>query len=53
MSVTYWVSIDIDFTDVTLASEDTYLRLHWCDPDDSDEPDDPDDPWKLSGDESY
>ena len=33
----------IDFTDVTLASEDTYRRLHWCDPDDSDGHDDPDD----------
>ena len=56
-SLTYWlsnwVSVLIDFTDVTLVSEDTFRRLHWCDPDDSDEHDDPNDRWKLSGDESY
>ena len=37
MRVTYWVteslSVSIDFTDVTLVSEDTYRRLYWCDPD--------------------
>ena len=37
--VTYWVSVSIDFTDVTLVSDDTYRRLYWCDPDDPDEPD--------------
>ena len=47
-SLTESLSVGIDFTDVTLASEDTYLRLYWCDPDDPDEPDDHDDP-----DESY
>ena len=34
------MSVTIDFTDVTLVSEDTYQRLHWWDPDDSDEHDD-------------
>ena len=42
MRVTYWVtnlltnllSVGIDFTDVTLVSDDTYRRLYWCDPDD-------------------
>ena len=29
--LTYWVIVSIDFTDVTLVSEDTYRRLHWCD----------------------
>ena len=41
MRVTYWVteslSVSIDFTDVTLVSDDTYRRLNWCDPDDPDE----------------
>ena len=41
MRVTYWVteslSVSIDFTDVTLVSDDTYKRLYWCDPDDPDE----------------
>ena len=41
----------IDFTDVTLVSEDTYRRLYWCDPDDHDGYDDHDDcevllPWR-------
>ena len=48
MRVTYWVtnlltnllSVGIDFTDVTLVSEDTYRRLHWCDPDDHNDHDD-------------
>ena len=37
MFVTQWVSVSIDFTDVTLVSDDTYRRLYWCDPDDPDE----------------
>ena len=41
--VTYWVteslSVSIDFTDMTLVSDDTYRRLYWCDPDDPDDPD--------------
>ena len=37
--VSVWVSVSIDFTDVTLVSDDTYRRLYWCDPDDPDEPD--------------
>ena len=51
----WWLA---DFTDVTLASEDTNWRLYWCgsgkweweddDPDDTDNPDDPD-----ANDESY
>ena len=48
-----WVIVSIDFTDVTLVSDDTCRRLYWYDPDDSDEHDDPDIRWKLSGDESY
>ena len=36
-SLSQWVIVSIDFTDVTLVSEDTYKRLYWCDPDDSDE----------------
>ena len=48
--VTEWLSVSIDFTDVTLVSDDTYRRLYWYNPDDSD---DPDNQWKLSGDESY
>ena len=36
-SLTDWVSVSIDFTDVTLLSDDTYRRLYWCDPDDPDE----------------
>ena len=35
--LTYWVDISIDFTYVTLVSEDTFQRLYWCDPDDPDE----------------
>ena len=46
-SLTDWVtellSVSIDFTDVTLVSEDTYRRLHWYDPDDRNEHDDHDD----------
>ena len=58
-SLTHWVDVSIDLTDVTLVSDDTYRRLYWCDPDD---PDDPDESylvmkviswWKLSCDESY
>ena len=33
----YWVShslgVSIDFTDLTLVSDDTCRRLYWCDPD--------------------
>ena len=36
-SLTESLSVSIDFTDVTLVSDDTYRRLHWCDPDDPDE----------------
>jgi len=36
-SLTNSLSVSIDFTDVTLVSEDTYRRLYWCDPDDPDE----------------
>ena len=43
MRVTEWLSylliVSIDFTDVTLVSDDTYRRLYWCDPDYSDDPD--------------
>ena len=39
-SLTHWVSVLIDFTDVTLVSEDTHRRP---DPDDPEEHDDPDD----------
>ena len=35
--LTDWVDVSIDFTDVTLVSDDTYKRLYWCDPDDPDE----------------
>ena len=38
--VTYLLSVSVDFTDVTLVSEDTYRRP---DPDDPEEHDDPDD----------
>ena len=31
--------VGIDFTDVTLVSDDTYRRLNWSDPDDPDDPD--------------
>ena len=37
--LTHWVSVSIDFTDVTLVSDDTYRRLYWCDPDYPDDPD--------------
>ena len=59
MRVTDWLSVSIDFTDVTLVSDDTYRRVYWCDPD---HPDDPHKSylvmkgiswWKLSSDESY
>ena len=59
MRVTEWVSVLIDFTDVTLVSDDTFRRLYLCD---SDDPDDPDESylvmkviwwWKLPSDESY
>ena len=39
MRVTDWVGVHIDFTDVTLVSDDTYRRLYWCDPEHSDDPD--------------
>ena len=42
MRVTDSLSVSIDFTDVTLVSDDTYRRLFWCDPDYPDDPDDPD-----------
>ena len=48
--LTNLLSVSIDFTDVTLVSEDTYRRLHWCDPDDHNDHDDHDD---LMTDESY
>ena len=38
-SVSQWVSVSIDFTDVTLVSDETYRRLYWCDPDDPGDPD--------------
>ena len=38
-SLTESLSVSIDFTDVTLVSDDTYKRLYWCDPDDPDDPD--------------
>ena len=37
--LTYLLDVSIDFTDVTLVSDDTYRRLYWCDPDYSDDPD--------------
>ena len=39
--LTYLLSVSVDFTDVTLASEDTYHRLPWCDRDDPDDHEDP------------
>ena len=38
-SLTEWVGVCIDLTDVTLVSDDTFRRLYWCDPDDPDDPD--------------
>ena len=38
-SLTESLSVSIDFTDVTLVSDDTYRRLCWCGPDQSDGPD--------------
>ena len=29
-SLTYWVSVSIDLSDMTLVSDDTYWRLDWC-----------------------
>ena len=29
-SLTHWVSVSTDLTDVTLVSDDTYWRLDWC-----------------------
>ena len=65
-SLSHWVSeslsVSIDFTDVTLVSDDTYRRLYWCDPEYPEGADDPDKSylvmkviswWKLSSDESY
>ena len=37
--VTNLLSVSIDFTDVTLVSDDAYRILYWCDPDYSDDPD--------------
>ena len=37
--LTELLSVSIDFTDVTLVSDDAYRRLYWCDPDDPDDPD--------------
>ena len=42
-SLSEWVIVSIDFTDVTLVSEDTDRRLYWCDPGD---PDDHDKKWR-------
>ena len=42
-SLAEWVSVCIDFTDVTVVSEDTCRRLHCCNPDDPDDHDDYDD----------
>ena len=39
MSVTDWLIVRIDLTDVTLVSDDTYRTLNWCD---LDHPSDPD-----------
>ena len=39
MCVSDLLIVSIDFTDVTLVSDDTYRRLYWCDPDDPDDPD--------------
>ena len=36
-SLSHSLIVSIDFTDVTLVSDDTYKRLYWCDPDDPDE----------------
>ena len=61
-SLTDWVDVSIDLTDVTLVSDDTYRRLYWCDPEYPEGADDPDKSylvmkviswWKLSSDESY
>ena len=38
-SLSHLLSVSIDFTDVTLVSDDTYWRLYWCDPDDPHDPD--------------
>ena len=38
-SLSQWVDVLIDLTDVTLVSDDTYRRLYWCDPDHPDDPD--------------
>ena len=35
--LTYLLDVSIDFTDVTLVSDDTRRRYYWCDPDDPDE----------------
>ena len=42
-----WVIVSIDFTDVTLVSDDTYRRLNWSDPDDPDDPHDPDESYLV------
>ena len=38
-SLSHLLSVSVDFTDVTLVSDDTYRILYWCDPDDPDDPD--------------
>ena len=38
-SLTDWLDVSIDFTDVTLVSDDNYRRLYWCDPEHSEDPD--------------
>ena len=43
----YWLSVLIDFTDVTLVSDDTYRRLYLCDPDYPDGPDDSDESYLV------
>ena len=41
------MSVSIDFTDVTLVSDDAYRRLNWSDPDDPDDPDGPDESYLV------
>ena len=51
MRVTDWLTdsldISIDFTDVTLVSDDTDRRLYWCDPDHPDDPADPEESYLV------
>ena len=41
------MKVSIDFTDVTLVSDDAYRRLYWCDPDYPDGPDEPDESYLV------